>query len=69
MQVDIDRLRGKIVERRMTHEELASKIGVDTSTLSRKLKCNGLTFTVGQMHKIADALNLSHNEARQIFLR
>ena len=69
MKADMDKLRGKIVENKMTHEELALKIGINPSTLSRKLKSEGLDFTVGEMHKIANALNLTDNEAIQIFLQ
>lgn len=53
----------------MTHEELANKLGIDASTLSRKMKSDGLSFTVGQMHKIVDVLGLTADEAKQIFLQ
>ena len=64
----MDVLRGKLVERRINSEEMAKKIGVDTSTFYRKMKSDGMTFTVGQMHKIAEVLNLTHDEAASIFL-
>ena len=57
-----------MVERRINSEEMAKKIGVDTSTFYRKMKSDGMTFTVGQMHKIAEVLNLTHDEAASIFL-
>ena len=69
MNASMDKLRGKIVECGMTHEKLATLLGIDASTLSRKMKSNGLTFTVGQMHQIVDILNLTADEAKQIFLR
>lgn len=69
MQTNMDLLRGKMAERKMGKEELAQKIGVDASTFYRKMKDNGTSFTVGQMHKIVDALELSHEEARAIFLQ
>lgn len=68
MRADVDRLRGKIAEKRITQEELAKEIGMDSSTFYRKMKADGLAFTVGQMHKIADVLNLTSEEARLIFL-
>lgn len=69
MQTDMNKLRGKLAERGMTQEELASKIGVDPSTFTRKMKSNGLAFTVGQLHKIADALTLTPDDAKHIFLQ
>lgn len=69
MHTDMAKLKGKITERSMTQEEVAEKIGIDSSTFSRKMKANGLTFTVGQMHKIANVLSLTNQEAVQIFLQ
>lgn len=68
MQTNMDLLRGKMAERKVGKEELAQRIGVNASTFYRKMKDEGVSFTVGQMHKIVDALNLSHEEAAAIFL-
>lgn len=68
MQTNMDLLRGKMAERNVGKEELARRIGVDASTFYRKMKDNGNSFTVGQMHKIVAALNLTHEEATSIFL-
>lgn len=68
MRTNMDLLRGKMAERKVGKEELAQRIGVDASTFYRKMKDEGITFTVGQMHKIVDALNLTHDEATAIFL-
>lgn len=67
MRVDVDRLSGKLAERRMTKEELATGLDMDASTFYRKIKADGLAFTVGQMHKIVDVLGLTRDEACQIF--
>ena len=67
MQTNMNLLRGKIAEKRMTNEELAQKIGVDASTFYRKIKDEGVTFTVGQMHKIVEVLGLTNDEATAIF--
>lgn len=69
MRVDVNKLKGKIAENQLTPERVASAIGIDGSTFYRKLKANGLTFTVEQMHKIVDVLRLSKEEATQIFLQ
>ena len=64
----MDALRSKMVEKRINGEEMAQKIGINTSTFYRKMKSDGMSFTVGQMHKIAEVLELSHEEAASIFL-
>lgn len=69
VKTNMDKLRGKMVEQRMTHEELADAIGVNPSTFYRKMKANGLAFTVEQMHKIVSALDITPAEAQQIFLQ
>lgn len=61
-------LRGKMAEKRISSEKMAQKIGIDTSTFYRKMKSGGITFTVGQIHKISKVLNLTHDEAAAIFL-
>ena len=68
MSVDVPRLKEKISACHLTPEKLAERIGIDHSTFYRKLKADGLTFTVAQMHAMADVLNLTKDEAIQIFL-
>ena len=68
MNTNMKLLRAKITERGMTQEKLSAQIGMDSSTFSRKMKALGLAFSVGEMHKIADVLSLSCEEAKQIFL-
>lgn len=68
MRVDVARLRGKIVEKGMTQEQLASELSMDKSTFSRKMKSEALAFSVGEMHHIAEVLELSKREAGEIFL-
>lgn len=69
MSTNMDVLRGKMTERRVTHEEMAKLIGVDASTFYRKMKSEGTSFTVGQIHKIVEVLRLTPDEATSIFLR
>ena len=68
MSTNMDVLRGKMAERRVTREEMARLIGVDASTFYRKMKSEGTSFTVGEMHKIVEVLNLTPDEASAIFL-
>lgn len=68
MQVNVARLRGKIVERGLTQEKVAAQLSMDRSTFSRKMKSKALDFSIGEMHQIASVLQLSRDEASQIFL-
>ena len=64
--IDIDKLNGKIAERRTTKEAIADECGIDRSTFFRRLKTNKLL--VRDCHKICEVLNLSTSEAIDIFL-
>lgn len=68
MRVDVNKLKGNIAEKGMTQEAVAKAIGIDAGTFSRKMKCDGLAFTVGQMHQIVDILDITPSEAAHIFL-
>lgn len=60
------KLRGKMVEKNMKVESLAEKIGVDRATLYRKLR-TWEKFTIGEAQKIKTALDLTNEEASEIF--
>jgi transposase-like protein len=64
--MNIPKLRGKMVEAGYSVESLANKIGVDKSTLYRKLD-NGEKFTIGEAQKIRTTLDLTNDEAAVIF--
>lgn len=64
--VNINLLRGKIVERGTNVSEVAEKMGIDKATLYRRI-ADGDAFTIGEAQKITDILNLSHDEAVAIF--
>lgn len=68
MRANMDKLRGKIVENKSSHEKVADALGIDPSTFSRKMKSDGINFTIGQVHKLSDALGLSAEEVASIFL-
>lgn len=69
MHTDMAKLKGKIAEKSMTQEEVATKIGINSSTFSRKMKTEGLSFTVEQIHRIVELLDITPSEAVQIFLQ
>lgn len=65
--MNVNKLKGKIVEKGLSVELLAASIGVDRSSLYRKLN-NGDKITIGEAVKIKDALGLSAEDAVDIFL-
>lgn len=64
--VDVNKLNGKIAERRTTKEQIADKIGVDRSTFYRRL--NSSTLRLSDVHKMCEYLGLTDQEAISIFL-
>lgn len=68
MSTNMEMLRGRMAELKLSPEDMAREIGVDASTFYRKIKSEGVNFTVGQMHRIVDVLRLSREEAASIFL-
>ena len=61
------KLKGKIVEKGFNVNRLAEAIGLDSSTLYRKLNDDGLTISIGEANKIVETLKLNSNEAMNIF--
>ena len=66
--MNINKLKGKIVENEMNVESLALIIGIDRSSLYRKLN-NAEKLTIGEAVKIKDALQMTDTEACEIFLQ
>lgn len=64
--VNVNKLKGRIVECGITVAELADKIGVDPSTLYRKLN-NAESFTLKDADFIVKVLGLSKEDAVSIF--
>lgn len=65
--MNINKLKGKIVENEMNVEKLADIIGIDRSSLYRKLN-NAEKITIGEAGKMKEALGMSDAEAYEIFL-
>ena len=64
--MNIPKLKGKMAEKEINVESLAVAIGVDRSTLYRKLDA-GEKFTIGEAQRIKDFLELSDDDAASIF--
>lgn len=66
--VNVNKLKGKIVEMNMTQENIADRMGIDRSTFYRKMKHDGNKFTIYEIHQMVDIIPLSKEEAVEIFL-
>lgn len=67
MFVNVDKLHGKIKEMRTNVAEIAAKMGIDKSTLYRKLNNNGAGLTVKDAQQLVEILQLTDEEALLIF--
>lgn len=65
--VNINKLKGKIVERGMTIKDVADRMGVNESTVYRKISDDGRTLTVKDANMLFEILELTTEEATAIF--
>lgn len=65
--VNINKLKNKIIQRDLNISLLAEKIGVDRSTLYRKIKNHGETFTMKEIRLISEELELKEEKVVEIF--
>ena len=63
----LNKLKAKIVELGLNVESLADRIGMERSTLYRKLN-NFEKITIGEAIRMKDALSMTDAEATDIFL-
>lgn len=63
--MNVNKLRGKIVEKGLSIKELAERIGVDRTTMYRKMKEE--SFTVREAVLISKELSLTSEEVMAIF--
>lgn len=64
--VNVQKLRGRMVELSISADSLAKKIGINVGTLYRRFK-NPEEFTVREVYNIAEVLHLSAQELNSIF--
>lgn len=65
--MNVNKLKGKIAEKGLSVEKLAQQIGVDRSSLYRKLS-NAEKITIGEAMRMKDVLEMTPEEATLIFL-
>ena len=68
MTVNVKGLEQSMRSASMGKGQLAAAIGIDQATFYRKMQSNGEKFTVGEMHKMIDALKIPVELAASIFL-
>lgn len=65
--ININKLKKEIALNNLSIEELSEKIGIDKSTFYRRLESNGKKFTIEEVIKIANVLNLDRKKVDSIF--
>lgn len=65
--MNINKFKGKVVENGLSIEKVARLIGIDKSTLYRKLNAGGNDITIGEMGEMYKILKLTVDEAHDIF--
>lgn len=67
MFVNVNKIHAKLRELVMSVEDVAKRMGIDRSTLYRKLNNNGAGLTVKDAQMLVDILQLTQQEALDIF--
>ena len=67
MFVNVNKIHGRIKELQMNVEEVAREMGIDKSTLYRKLNNNGAGLTIKDAQQMVKILQLTNEEAILIF--
>lgn len=68
MPVDVERIKIRMDEMDLTVKDVVNALGIDESTYYRKMANNGKTFSVEQAQKLSILLDLTKQEASEIFL-
>lgn len=67
MQVNTRKIIGRVAELGLTGDAVSKAIGVSPATYYRKMSYGGNKFTVEQVQKLIDVLQLTKEEAMAIF--
>lgn len=66
--MNVQKIKGRMVELKISGQEMAKKLGMNSSTFYRKLQNNGENFTVKDLYGIAKELDLSKEQAVDFLL-
>lgn len=68
--VDILKLKAKLVERDITQQELSIKMGINPSTLNKKLNdADGIFLSIKEVTNMCNILNIESQEILSIFFK
>ena len=67
MPVDVERIKIRMNEMDLTVKDVVNALGIDESTYYRKMANSGKTFSVEQAQKLSVLLDLTKQEASEIF--
>lgn len=65
--ININKLKGIMVEKDVSVEKLAGLIGIDKATLYRKMQNEGRTMLVKDANAIVTALGMTSDQAMAVF--
>lgn len=65
--VNVNRLKGKIIESGYTNAKFSKALGINPGTFYRKIRTGGGSFTVSELNKMVILLSLSNEECKSIF--
>ena len=65
--MNVNRLKGRIVEKGLNISVVAEKMGIDRSSLYRKLNNKGETLTIREAQNLVNILQLPPKDATEIF--
>lgn len=65
--MNVNKLRGRIVERGLTMAEVANHLDINRASLYRKMNSEGETLTIKEANKIVELLEINPEEATEIF--
>lgn len=65
--INVNKLKSKVVERGMNVEDVAKAVGLNPSTMYRRLSVGGNTFTIAEAIKLGEVLGLTGGEMNSIF--
>ena len=65
--VNVERLKDEMKKRSITPDAAATAMGIDVATYYRRLNRQGTKFTVEEVGKLSELLNLSPKVMQEIF--
>lgn len=65
--VNIERLKSALQSQNITIEQASEAIGMNPATFYRRINRNGEKFTVAEVGKLAELLNMSNKKMQDIF--